>query len=93
MTERLGKNIKTLRLARGLSREALAEKAGISIDTLKRLERGKTKNPSLFAVCALAAALGVSLDALVPLKDNIDDEFRAKRNELYALLDELFSAL
>jgi transcriptional regulator with XRE-family HTH domain len=50
--ETMGQRIKTLRLERNLSQEALAKHAGISLPTLQRLEAGKgqPKTESLIRV-------------------------------------------
>lgn len=52
--------IKHLRVALGLSQEALAEKAGRSIETVSNIERG-TNSPTLETLEELAFALGVKI--------------------------------
>ncbi|GAA1344460.1 helix-turn-helix transcriptional regulator [Saccharothrix algeriensis] len=60
--ERLGE---ALRLARGeRSMTQVATAAGISVETLRKIERGRIPTPAFFTVAALAAAVGLSLDAL-----------------------------
>jgi len=55
-------NIEKLRKARGLSMEALAYRAGVSVKTIQRLERtGRGHSETLRAV---AGVLGVGLDDL-----------------------------
>ena len=63
MTDRgyLGEVLKELRLERGMSLRALGERAGLSPGYLSALELGRQKNPSLEALCGIAAALGVSI--------------------------------
>jgi transcriptional regulator with XRE-family HTH domain len=56
----LGERIKELRKLRGLSQEALAEKAGISSQYVSNIERGK-ENPTLDLLFQLADALKVGL--------------------------------
>ncbi|KUP97765.1 helix-turn-helix domain-containing protein [Thermobifida cellulosilytica] len=54
-----------LRRARGeRSMVEVAAAAGVSAETLRKIETGRAPTPSFFTVAALAAALGVSLDAL-----------------------------
>lgn len=61
--ERLGE---TLREARGeRSIVEVATLAGISPETLRKIERGRIPTPAFFTVVAVAEVLGVSLDALL----------------------------
>jgi len=59
------KNLKKLRVKKGWSQEKLAREAGISYQTLIKIERGYVKNPKLETLIKLAKALGVSIDKLV----------------------------
>jgi transcriptional regulator with XRE-family HTH domain len=60
--ERLGE---ILRLARGpRSMVDVAAAAGISVETLRKIERGRVPTPAFFTVAALCEAVGLSLDAL-----------------------------
>ncbi|MFF8382319.1 helix-turn-helix domain-containing protein [Streptomyces kanasensis] len=55
-----------LREARGgRSMVDVAAAAGVSAETLRKIETGRAPTPAFFTVVALAAALGVSLDDLV----------------------------
>lgn len=56
--DRVGANIRRLRKAKGLTQEALAHDAGMSMRYLAGLERGE-ENPSLAFLVKLAEALGV----------------------------------
>lgn len=58
--------LRELRLASGLSQEGLARKAGMSTAGLRDLEHGARKNPRTRTAQAIAAALGVSIDAIWP---------------------------
>jgi transcriptional regulator with XRE-family HTH domain len=69
----LGRNIRILREAAGLSREVLAVRAGISSATVARAELGHHQ-PSLNSLEGIAAVLGVSVAALL---DNNGDEAAA----------------
>jgi transcriptional regulator with XRE-family HTH domain len=58
--ERLGR---LLRAARGeRSMVEVAAGAGISAETLRKIETGRAPTPAFFTVAALAVALGLSLD-------------------------------
>jgi len=54
-----------LRKQKGWSQERLAQEAGISYNTLIKVERNGIKNPKIETVIKLADALNVSLDKLV----------------------------
>jgi transcriptional regulator with XRE-family HTH domain len=57
-----------LRKQKGWSQEKLAQEAGISYNTLIKVERNGIKNPKIETVIKLADALNVSLDELVGRK-------------------------
>ena len=60
----LGQNIQNARRAQGLSQETLAEKIGVSRQALGKWEKD-TALPGLDNLQALAAALGIGVDALL----------------------------
>ncbi|QEV21173.1 helix-turn-helix domain-containing protein [Streptomyces alboniger] len=61
--ERLGR---LLRDARGpRSMVSVAAEAGLSAETLRKIETGRAPTPALFTVAALASVLGLSLDEIV----------------------------
>ncbi|NEE02510.1 helix-turn-helix domain-containing protein [Phytoactinopolyspora halotolerans] len=61
--ERLGQ---ALRAARGeRSIVDVASEAGISAETLRKIERGRIPTPAFFTVAAVADALGLSLDSVL----------------------------
>ncbi|MFE7352019.1 helix-turn-helix domain-containing protein [Streptomyces sp. NPDC057543] len=61
--ERLGA---LLREARGgRSMVEIAASAGISAETLRKIETGRAPTPAFFTVAALAGALGLSMDELL----------------------------
>ncbi|MEV5982513.1 helix-turn-helix transcriptional regulator [Streptomyces sp. NPDC052114] len=61
--ERLGM---VLRDARGeRSMVSVAAEAGVSAETLRKIETGRAPTPALFTVAALASVLGLSLDEIV----------------------------
>jgi transcriptional regulator with XRE-family HTH domain len=61
--ERLGRLLREARADRSLIEVATA--AGISAETLRKIETGRIPTPAFFTVSALAASLDVSLDDLV----------------------------
>lgn len=61
--QKFGDHVRQLRLARRLTQEALAERAGLSVDAIRRIERGAF-SPSLETVRKLATGLELSLRTL-----------------------------
>lgn len=62
--ERIGRNIRQLRVDLGLSQERLALESGIDRSYVGRVERGE-ENVTLDTMQAFAAALGVDVSALL----------------------------
>jgi transcriptional regulator with XRE-family HTH domain len=60
---RLGKRVRELRVAGGMSQEALAFDAGIHVNSLSALERGEA-NPSFLVLLSIARVLRVRLSSL-----------------------------
>ncbi len=59
----IGKRVRRARVSAGLTQAGLAEAAGVTDETVSRIERGAYE-PAVSTVVALADALGTSLDAL-----------------------------
>jgi transcriptional regulator with XRE-family HTH domain len=60
----MGRRLKRLRMAQGLSQYALAKKAGVSRDYLRTLEAGES-DPTVGMLTKLARALGVPVTELL----------------------------
>ncbi|QWF80587.1 helix-turn-helix domain-containing protein [Amycolatopsis sp. CA-230715] len=60
--ERLGAVLRGARGARSMAE--VATEAGISVETLRKIETGRIPTPAFFTVVALADAVGLSVDAL-----------------------------
>jgi len=74
--KQFGKRVEKMRLERGLSTEELATKAGLSYQSVWRIERGLQGTPGLFTAGRLAQALRCSLDYLIALnEEDIDSEY------------------
>jgi transcriptional regulator with XRE-family HTH domain len=43
----------------------LARSAGLSVETIRRIENGSTASPELFTFAAIARSLDVSIDGIV----------------------------
>lgn len=61
--ERLGLLLREVRGDRSIVE--IAGAAGVSAETLRKIETGRIPTPAFFTIAALADALGVSLDVLV----------------------------
>jgi transcriptional regulator with XRE-family HTH domain len=59
---RLGAFLRQARRTASLGEVAAA--AGVSVETLRKIETGRIPTPAFFTVAAVADALGLSLDAL-----------------------------
>ena len=63
LEKNIGNNIKEVRLSKGLSQEALAERCKFSNTTLSAYENGR-KTPGLATTAKIAKALNVSIERL-----------------------------
>jgi transcriptional regulator with XRE-family HTH domain len=75
----VGRNVRRIRLEKGLTQEAFADLTGFSQQYLSDLERGR-RNPTIVTLFELAAALKVEHGELVAP----DDAFRAEMKQLGA---------
>jgi transcriptional regulator with XRE-family HTH domain len=60
----VGKNVRRLRLQKGMTQEQLAFEAEIDLTYVGGIERGR-RNPSLMVLVRIAKALGVPLPKLL----------------------------
>jgi transcriptional regulator with XRE-family HTH domain len=68
----LGKAIRQLREKRGMTQEALAQEAGITVGHMSMIERGHS-NPTWGTVRGVAKALEISMSELAGVADRISD--------------------
>lgn len=61
----LGQALIARRQAAGISRSALAARAGLSTNTLMKVEQGQTRDPGVLKIAALCHALSISVDDLM----------------------------
>lgn len=61
---RLAEVLRDRRRVVGVSAEALAVTAGVSVETVRRIERGLVPSPGFFTIAVLARALALDLDDL-----------------------------
>lgn len=62
--EKVGENVRKLRIREGLSQQQLAEKARLDLTSVSEIESG-LRNPSLKTLYKVSLALKVSLKELV----------------------------
>ena len=82
----IGKRIQYYRLKKEFTQEYIAEKAGVSIPHLSRIENGSGK-PSLQTLVNICNALNVTIDDI--MQDNITASKSKFSNKLYQITDEL----
>jgi transcriptional regulator with XRE-family HTH domain len=76
MEKRLGQRIREIRKERRMSQTELAEKAGVALMTISRLERGQ-HDPHMRTLWRIARSLGVPLLELVRSAGYSEDEENA----------------
>lgn len=67
LVKAVGERIRTLRLQKDISQEALANEADIPLSQIGRIERGET-NPTISTLYVIAEALKTNLKQLVDVK-------------------------
>lgn len=73
--------LKELRTAAGLTQQALATKAGMSVSAVVHIEAGRVPDPRLSSLRALAKALGVSLDDLAENDEPAEKPKRKRKKQ------------
>lgn len=84
----LGSFVKERRLAKEMSKRALAIKAKISHTEVHRIENGERQNPSVPVLNALADALAVPREEMLRIAGYIDED-----NENVSLIEKVFPDL
>ena len=101
---RFGRHVRSLRRARGMTQDRLAERSGLSPDTIRRLEHGSF-SPSLETLTKLCSGLPLALSTLFesfelgecePMREVVDllatrtrCEIKLATNLLRSLFNEL----
>lgn len=79
LEENLGNRLRELRRQQGLSLRALAEKSGLSANTLSLIENGKT-SPSVATLQQIAIALNIPITAFFETQINRDPVIYTQKN-------------
>jgi transcriptional regulator with XRE-family HTH domain len=82
--DRIGGNVRRIRMEKGLTQEKLAEKTELSLTVIQKVETGQSGS-RLETLIRIAFALGVSLDILMDMKES-DVQGRDWREEVYLLV-------
>jgi len=85
----IGAQLRQARNERGLTREELAERAGVSRDIIAKLEQGSRETARITTLSALANALGITLAQLLGRRERLE---RAGADGILAVRDALLSA-
>lgn len=98
LEENLGNRLRELRRQQGLSLRALAEKSGLSANTLSLIENGKT-SPSVATLQQIAIALSIPITAFFEVQVNRDPVIFTKKDQRngtafsHGLLEELGNSI
>ena len=79
---RLGKRARQIRKERNMSQQSVADKSGLALRTVSRIERG-LMNPSFEVLSTLASALGTSLKNLLTYPEEDNDADTQELLDLY----------
>ncbi|EPR75061.1 transcriptional regulator, XRE family [Leifsonia rubra CMS 76R] len=78
---RLGRNIRSWRKISGLTAQIAAERAGVSRDTLRAIETGRsTSSENLLAIMRTVGILGPVVDASDPISSDFGSRNLARTN-------------
>lgn len=80
MRKLVGRNVRRIRLEKGLTQEAFAERSGFTQQYLSGLERG-SRNPTIVSLYEIAQALGVEHVALVAPDDVAQSDKARQRGQ------------
>ena len=62
----IAKHLKTLTLERKMTQQELADKSNISRNTISDIESNSHANTTIYVVCSLCRALGITPNDLIP---------------------------
>lgn len=84
--DRIGGNVRRIRMEKGLTQERLAEEAELSLAAVQKVETGQS-GLRLETLIRIALVLGVSLDILAGIGEN-DEKYRFQQEVLYLLIKD-----
>lgn len=65
VSNKIAENIKSLRNTKGYSLEKVARLAGLSLNTIVKIENGTNKNPTIDTLIKIAEALNINVNDLI----------------------------
>lgn len=88
MNTTIGDRIRSLREFRDVTQEELADRAGVHVDTIRKLEQGQRQSARINTLRALARALDVQLERLVG-QATVTQQLSSEDGGLIALRDAI----
>ena len=61
----IGKNLRNLRLKKGISQDRLSKFTDLSLNTIVKVESGKNPNPTIGTLSKIAKVFNVKVDDLI----------------------------
>jgi transcriptional regulator with XRE-family HTH domain len=61
----ISRNIKNIRVKKGISQDRLSKLADLSLNTIVKVESGKSPNPTIGTLMKIARSLGVSINEII----------------------------
>jgi len=61
----IGRNIRGLRLKRGISQDRLSKLADLSLNTIVKVESGRNPNPTIQTLTRIARCFNIKVDDLI----------------------------
>jgi transcriptional regulator with XRE-family HTH domain len=99
-THEIGQHVRSLRRARGLTQQDLAGRAGVAVDTIRRIEQGRA-SPTIGMLCKVSSGLDLDVctlfeslrlegrSAVSEIADVVELLDHAQRDALFAFLRSL----
>ena len=84
--DRIGGNVRKIRMEKGLTQERLAEETELSLAAIQKLEAGQSGS-RIETLIRIAITLGVSLDILTDISE-ADEEYRFQQEAAYLLFKD-----
>lgn len=64
----IAKNLKEIRINKGLSQEELSKMSGIGRSTISEIENDRHSNTTIYVLCSLCKVLEITPNDLIPLQ-------------------------
>ena len=84
--DRIGENVRRIRMEKGLTQERLAEEAELSLAAIQKVEAGQS-GLRLETLIRIALTLGASLDILAGI-GKADEKYRFQQEAVYLLIKD-----